>query len=195
MRRWDELSGEAPKRTSVSSSWGLCRGAFLERPFPFQVLLPARNPGQGGRPAAGLPVQRDAQEHRDYRGRKGRLAGLGRAEAPSDGGVLRARAALPGHAAADPGPACCQEAQHPAGREQGQHRPRSRRQLGGDGRRSEDSDRVGHAGRESEPALSGRCHLQPFSPQVRVQPIGAARSDRGRLSHRRFVPSDPPPPL
>lgn len=35
-----------------------------------QVLLPAGHPGQGGGPAAGLPVQRDAQEHPgDWRGR------------------------------------------------------------------------------------------------------------------------------
>lgn len=40
-----------------------------------QVLLPARDPGQGGRPAPRLPVRRRAQDRRHPRGRLQRRIG------------------------------------------------------------------------------------------------------------------------
>ncbi|CAG03708.1 unnamed protein product [Tetraodon nigroviridis] len=147
---------------------------------PLQVLLPAGDPGQGRRSAAGLPVQGDAQEHRDHRGGQGGRAGL-----LPDRRVLRARAALPQDAAAHRRALSRQEAQHPARREPGRHRRRPRRQFAGDGRRSEDSDRVGHAGQEPQPAVSGGGHLQ------RHRPPDGAGGHAGASGHEHVSGADP----
>ncbi|TNN23915.1 hypothetical protein EYF80_065964 [Liparis tanakae] len=139
-----------------------------------QVLLPARHPGQGGGPAAGLPVQGHAQKHRDHRRREGGAAAALRPPRRSHRlggrGVLRARAAAVVRRAAARRAVALQEAQHPAGRQPGQRAPRHGRQGGGGGRRrghglddggaTEDSVPLGGAGRESAVAHGDHPDLQ-----------------------------------